>query len=298
MRNAQVTRFYQAEAAELVSSEPASAEAAGQSGLQPTLDGRTRLKKALQEGAVGGWDDTGRFIASLDELWVLQSEEREQLYAANASWWDRGGYGGATEEEAMIGDDESDDDVLASLEFLNGLLGRHPRLGHGAALDVGAGVGRVTKHVLLSAFDIVELIEGSSYWSERSKAYIGEPGCSNCRFTTARLEVYRPEPTSYDLIWCQWVLQYLTDADVVELLRGLGLALRPMGVLVVKENRPCTAYVAPTVFLLDTPDGEHRRYDITRPDAHHRLLFERAGLAVIETQRSDDTSFWVLRPLR
>ena len=284
-----MTRFYQAEATELV----------GSSDLDEALEARSRLKAALREGAVGGWDDNGRFIASLDELWALQSEEREQFYTANARWWDQGGYGGATEEEAMIGDDESDDDVLASLGFLSGLLARHTGLGHDQALDVGAGVGRVTKHVLLSAFKAVELVEGSSYWSHRSKAYIGEPASSSCRFTTARLETFRAVPASYDLIWCQWVLQYLTDADVIELLRGLGEALRPLGLFVVKENRPCTAAMAPTVFLLDTPDGEHRRYDITRPGAHHRLLFERAGLIVDEVQCSpDDTSFWVLHPAR
>ena len=45
----------------------------------------------------------------------------------------------------------------------------------------------------------------------------------------------------YDLIWVQWCLQYLTDDDVVATLKTLAAALRePNGVLVCKENWPCT----------------------------------------------------------
>ena len=120
-------------------------------------------------------------------------------------------------------------------------------------------------------------------------------------------------------------LQYLTDADVVVLLQRLRAALTPAGILVLKENRPCISAAQPTAFLLDTPDGArslpsphaparpperprpdprgrvlggagaHGRYDITRPDAHHRLLFDRAGLAVLEMESGVETNFWVLR---
>ena len=40
----------------------------------------------------------------------MQSRRRDELYAANAAWWDDGGYNGATDEEAMIGDTGSDAD--------------------------------------------------------------------------------------------------------------------------------------------------------------------------------------------
>ena len=40
----------------------------------------------------------------------------------------------------------------------------------------------------------------------------------------------------YDLIWVQWVLLYLTDSDLLLVLRRLRLALKPGGLMIVKEN--------------------------------------------------------------
>ena len=40
----------------------------------------------------------------------------------------------------------------------------------------------------------------------------------------------------YDLIWVQRVLLYLTDADLLAVLERLRGALRPNGVLIIKEN--------------------------------------------------------------
>eukprot|EP00438_Fugacium_kawagutii_P021470 Skav234979 [mRNA] locus=scaffold122:148698:149978:+ [translate_table: standard] len=40
----------------------------------------------------------------------------------------------------------------------------------------------------------------------------------------------------YDLIWVQWVLLYLTDADLRATLKRLQEALRPNGLLIIKEN--------------------------------------------------------------
>ena len=48
------------------------------------------------------------------------------------------------------------------------------------------------------------------------------------------------------------------------------------------------------MFHCDTPAGENHRYDITRPDAHHRKLFQRAGLEVLGTERGTETNFWTL----
>ncbi|GMH58820.1 hypothetical protein TL16_g02693 [Triparma laevis f. inornata] len=42
---------------------------------------------------------------------MWQDANRTALYAANAVWWDAGGYNGNTDEEAMMGDDESATDI-------------------------------------------------------------------------------------------------------------------------------------------------------------------------------------------
>ena len=53
----------------------------------------------------------GNSFASLAELSLWQDANRTELYAANAVWWDAGGYNGNTDEEAMMGDDESAADI-------------------------------------------------------------------------------------------------------------------------------------------------------------------------------------------
>ena len=54
----------------------------------------------------------------------------------------------------------------------------------------------------------------------------------------------------------------------------LAAGLAPRGRLVLKENRPYLPGTDLARFQMDTPEGENARYDVTRPDAHHRLLFE------------------------
>mmetsp|Transcript_13290 Transcript_13290/g.29207 ORF Transcript_13290/g.29207 Transcript_13290/m.29207 type:complete len:112 (-) Transcript_13290:37-372(-) len=100
-----------------------------------------------------------------------------------------------------------------------------------------------------------------------------------------------------DLMWIQWCLQYLTDEDVVQCLKTLAGKLRlGLGVLVVKENRPFGT-AREDRFQMDTPRGESLRYDITRPDLHHRLLFQKAGLSVDLAEQGVETNTYALRKI-
>ena len=49
------------------------------------------------------------------------------------------------------------------------------KFGHGRALDCGAGMGRVTKHLLVPRFEKVDLIEPSSVQIEKAKVYVETP---------------------------------------------------------------------------------------------------------------------------
>jgi len=96
-----------------------------------------------------------------------------------------------------------------------------------------------------------------------------------------------------DLVWLQWTLQYLTDADAVQALRSLSSSLVPgTGVMIVKENRPYGS-ARHDRFQMDTPKVSGR-YDITRTDDHHRLLFDMAGLAVDLTEEGVETNTYAL----
>ena len=101
------------------------------------------------------------------------------------------------------------------------------------------------------------------------------------------------DSTSADLVWLQWTLQYLTDADAVRALRGLADTLvAGTGFLIVKENRPY-GLARTDRFQMETPVVSGR-YDITRTDDHHRLLFEMAGLAVDLAEEGEETNTYAL----
>ncbi|CAJ1415886.1 unnamed protein product [Effrenium voratum] len=125
-------------------------------------------------------------------------------------------------------------DLHASEAFLDGVLRqRQTRLQ--TALDCGAGVGRLAEALLLPRVETVDLLEPSGALLEASGG---------------------------------WVLLYLTDADLVAVLRRLRKALRPGGCLVVKEN-----------VLLNRLVHE-RDSSLTRTDGHFRRLFAEAQLTL------------------
>ena len=64
----------------------------------------------------------------------MQAREAAQFYAANDGCWDADGYAGATDEEAMIGDGGSEEDIEHSLRLLDALKARRPALAFGSAL--------------------------------------------------------------------------------------------------------------------------------------------------------------------
>jgi hypothetical protein len=45
---------------------------------------------------------------------------------------------------------------------------------------------------------------------------------------------------------------------------------------------------------MDTARGANGRFDITRPDAHHRLLFQKASLRVDHVERGVETNTYAL----
>lgn len=76
------------------------------------------------------------------------------------------------------------------------------------ALDCGAGIGRVTKTVLLKYFDTVDLLEQNQSFLDKSKEYIGEDKFNNRigELLCVGIQDFAPrDHIKYDLIWCQWV---------------------------------------------------------------------------------------------
>lgn len=79
-----------------------------------------------------------------------------------------------------------------------------------------------------------------------------------------------PDEQYYSVIWCQWVLPYLTDDDLVLFFERCIPALTENGMIIVKEN------ISTEGSILD-----HEDTSVTRTDEQYRTAFEKAGLRLV-----------------
>jgi len=172
------------------------------------------------------------------------------------------------------------------------------------ALDVGGGVGRTTKDVLLHLVDEVVLLEPVHKFVMKAKDDSSNwKGISNClksvTFVELPLQNFDPsEPIpnnaivgcngalpesqiGFDIIWCQWCLGHLSDRDLVSFFKKARSALKPFpdSVIVVKENLCQDGLDGSPRSVFDDQDSS-----FTRSDAKWLRLFKDAGLRLIYQQ--------------
>lgn len=126
-------------------------------------------------------------------------------------------------------------DINGSLNFLKYIFKTKPSPSNQYCLDCGAGIGRITKHLLLSFFDKVDLVEQDEIFSKQAISYIGQ-STKLGEIYNLGLQDFTPKPKKYDVIWCQWVLSHLTDEDLVSFLIRAATGLKKNGVIIIKEN--------------------------------------------------------------
>lgn len=114
--------------------------------------------------------------------------------------------------------------------------------------------------------------------------------------TVNGIDASSSEPVRYDVVWCQWCLQHLSDKDLVSfLVRAKASLMSPTehiasqikdnavldgsGIIVVKEN-----------VLRDEQDGgekvwyDDEDHSITRTSNAYERVFKEAGLIIVRTQ--------------
>ena len=144
------------------------------------------------------------------------------------------------------------------------------------AADLGAGVGRVTEHLLQRHFDEVSVIEPVTHYLDAAREKL-KPGGSAaradcaCSFVCEPLQEWTPGKGAFDVIWVQWCLGHLTDDDFVTFFGRCAAGLRKEGLIVVKENN------CKEGFIVDKDDSS-----LTRSHDYFLALFERAGLEVVK----------------
>lgn len=172
-------------------------------------------------------------------------------------------------------------DLLGSSNFLTKLRRGKSQYGKqqlsrlSRVADCGAGIGRITKGLLVGVSKKVDVVEPvkkftdelvASLETEEDKERIGE-------VVNLGLQDWAPEPGAYDLIWNQWCLGHLTDSQLVAYLRRCkeGLVKEHESWVVVKEN-----LAGGKVDIYDEVDSS-----VTRTDEKFRKLFKEARLRIV-----------------
>ena len=148
-------------------------------------------------------------------LWQSPAQ-REQWYERGKAYWE---WAAPTNDGVMSGIGPlHDTDIADSSRFLT--AGEAPLWPPPAfrpdarALDIGAGIGRVSGSLLLDLCGEVDLVDGSAQHLKEARALLsGEPsGSARGRVGSiicSDLQSFEPQP-SYDLIWIQWTTMCLT----------------------------------------------------------------------------------------
>lgn len=142
-------------------------------------------------------------------------------------------------------------------------------------VDCGAGVGRVTEGFLRHVCEVVDAVEPVEKFTRvLQDSQLKKDGVVGDIYTVG-LEDWYPQK-KYDLIWTQWCVGHLTDAQLIAYVSRCRGSLTQTGLMVVKEN-----------LTLDA-DGQDEYDDldssVTRSEAKFRQIFEAAGMVVIKTE--------------
>ncbi|KAF6126134.1 N-terminal Xaa-Pro-Lys N-methyltransferase 1 [Phyllostomus discolor] len=203
-------------------------------------------------------------------------EDEKQFYSKAELYWKEvpptvdgmlGGYGHI-----------SSIDLGSSRKFLQRFLREGPnKTGTSCALDCGAGIGRITKRLLLPLFRVVDMVDVTEDFLVKAKTYLGEEGKRVRNYFCCGLQDFSPEPESYDVIWIQWVIGHLTDQHLAEFLRRCKRGLRPNGIIVIKDN------MAQEGVILDDVDSS-----VCRDLQVVHGIVRSAGLSLLAQERQEN----------
>lgn len=166
-------------------------------------------------------------------------------------------------------------DIVGSATFLRKLQTRMEASGPKLTIDMGAGIGRITRDLLWKVSDVCDLLEPVQPFvaqMDKELVAVAQKGKLGDIYAIGMQEWECPPEKvgKYWLVWCQWCVGQLPDEELVNLWVRCKLALMPNGTLIVKEN------IAPVEDIFDPTD-----LSVTRTDAKFRQLFELAGYKLI-----------------
>ncbi|XP_067628401.1 alpha N-terminal protein methyltransferase 1 [Eurosta solidaginis] len=165
-------------------------------------------------------------------------------------------------------------DIQGSSSFLSDLK----NLEKNRALDCGAGIGRITKNLLMRRFKQTDIVEQDANFAAKAREYCAPNGDNSSRLGeiyNTGLQEFTPTANKYDVSWCQWVLGHLTDEDLVSFFRRMRNGLSNNGYLIIKENVTSSNMV----------EEDKKDSSITRPLKTYEIAINSAGFRIIKTWR-------------
>lgn len=241
-----------------------------------TMVVRLELDHRASGAAYRGSDTKRRSYASIEEMWKAQ--DLSTWYTRAKGWYEDNC---DTTIDGVLGGigHISGRDLEGSRAFLNQLeLPSMPESKLSLACECGAGIGRVTKGLLLDVADRCDLVESSSRLLFSAPDHLGDHQSHKCRFFCTELQDWVPGANRYSIIWIQWTLCYLTDLDIVKFLRRCSEGLVDGGWIILKENT-----CAEEAFVVDVDDAS-----ITRSLEYWLDLIAKSGLQVKRLEWQDD----------
>ncbi|XP_076666559.1 N-terminal methyltransferase [Andrena cerasifolii] len=199
--------------------------------------------------------------------------EQNEFYTAAAKYWEHipptvdgmlGGFGFISQT-----------DVKGSTIFLKALFESNNPPSRTFALDCGAGIGRITKNLLLNHFKHVDLVEQNTRFLEVAKTCLRNYSTRIGAYYSIGLQNFCFTTKKYDVVWCQWVLGHLKDEHLIQFLRNSSSGLRPNGLIVIKENVTSTKNIE-----VDAKDSS-----VTRPLCEYYRIFEESNLVCIKEEQ-------------
>ena len=243
---------------------------------------RLEMDHPNTESAYNGSDTEGKKFASIEDMW--NDQDLSTWYTRASDWYEENC---STTIDGVLGGigHISDVDLNGSRDFLLKILKLSPLKdskskddGKTLACECGAGIGRVTKGLLLDFADRCDLVESSSRLLSAAPDHVGDNQSHKCRFFCSVLQDWQPEVNKYSIIWIQWTLCYLTDYDIVQFLIRCSKSLVDSGWIILKENT-----CADEAFVVDVADAS-----ITRSLEYWLDLIAKSGLQLKHMTTQDD----------
>jgi protein N-terminal methyltransferase len=225
-------------------------------------------------------------LGECDKFWerVMKKKRGRLWYENGCEFWDNceatvdavlGGFGFVSRADAIDNVETLKEIMYKELE-----VDEMKKLNNKSCLDVGAGVGRVSETFLCEYFGVVDILEPVKHFVEKAKKDLGQKVRNYFQCGLEEFEFINDnnnkeggggEKMVYDVIWIQWCIGQLSDADFIKLLKRC----EARDFVVVKENN-CRSG-----FRFDDQD-----MSITRSDAYFRWIFEQAEYDIVEAKLS------------